>query len=208
MAGIYPALKRAIDFLAAALGLVLLWPVFALVALAILLDDGKPVFFRQERVGKNGKAFRIFKFRTMFPDAESGGPLTSEDDPRITRAGRFLRRWSLDELPQLINVLLGHMSLVGPRPTLPYQTERYDARQRMRLLVRPGITGLAQVKGRNSLSWPERIELDLQYIEKMSLRFDFRIIFMSVPALIRKKAIYKPPEEWEKDPIAKKEARP
>jgi len=208
LAGIYPALKRALDFLAAALGLVLLWPVLALVALAILLEDGRPVLFRQERVGKDGKSFRVFKFRTMIRDAESKGIFTHENDPRITRVGSLLRRWSLDELPQLLNVLMGHMSLVGPRPTLPYQVEKYDARQRGRLLVRPGMTGLAQVRGRNALTWPEKIELDLEYIDRMSLWLDIKVILLTIPALFQKKALYKSPEEWERDPIAKKEAGP
>jgi undecaprenyl phosphate N,N'-diacetylbacillosamine 1-phosphate transferase len=208
LAGIYPALKRALDFLAAALGLALLWPVLAFVALAILLDDGRPVLFRQERVGRGGKRFRVFKFRTMVTAAESGPVFTSGDDPRITRAGRFLRRWSLDELPQLLNVLSGHMSLVGPRPTLPYQVERYDERQIRRLLVRPGITGLAQITGRNSLSWPERIELDLDYLENLGLWLDSKILFFTLPALVRGKTLYRGLDEWQEDPIAGKEARP
>ena len=190
------------------MALAFLSPLFLVVALAILLDDGRPVFFRQERVGRGGKRFRVFKFRTMVPDAESKGLFTHENDPRITRVGRILRRWSLDELPQLLNVLLGQMSLVGPRPTLPYQTEKYTERQKRRLLVRPGITGLAQVKGRNALSWPEKIELDLQYVDRMSLWLDLKIILMTVPALFKRKTLYKSPEEWERDPIAKKEARP
>jgi undecaprenyl phosphate N,N'-diacetylbacillosamine 1-phosphate transferase len=208
LAGFQEKVKRGLDLLFASIGLAVLSPLFFLVSLAILMEDGRPVLFRQERVGRNGKRFRIFKFRTMVHDAESKGLFTHENDPRITRVGRILRRWSIDELPQLINVLLGQMSLVGPRPTLPYQTEKYTERQRRRLLVRPGITGLAQVKGRNALSWPEKIELDLQYVERMSLWLDFKIILMTIPALFKRKTLYKAPEEWEKDPIAKKEARP
>jgi len=200
--------KRGFDLFISGMALAFLSPLFLVVALAILLDDGRPVFFRQERVGRGGKRFRVFKFRTMVPDAESKGLFTHENDPRITRVGRILRRWSLDELPQLLNVLLGQMSLVGPRPTLPYQTEKYTERQKRRLLVRPGITGLAQVKGRNALSWPEKIELDLQYVDRMSLWLDLKIILMTVPALFKRKTLYKSPEEWERDPIAKKEARP
>ncbi len=204
----YQKVKRLFDFVAAVLAILLLSPLLGLIALAILISDGGPVFFRQERVGKDGKRFRVFKFRTMITDAESKGLFTHENDPRITRIGKLLRRWSLDELPQLLNVLLGHMSLVGPRPTLPYQVEKYDARQHGRLLVRPGITGLAQVKGRNALTWPEKIELDLEYIQRMSFWLDLKIIFLTIPALFQKKALYKPPEEWDRDPIARKEAGP
>lgn len=205
---VHEKIKRGFDIIGSLVGLALLLPVFGIISLAIISDNGKPVFFRQERVGRGGRRFRVFKFRTMVRDAESKGLFAHKEDPRITKVGRFLRRWSLDELPQLINVLLGHMSLVGPRPTLPYQVEKYDQRQKRRLLVRPGITGLAQVKGRNALSWPERIEIDLQYLERMSLWLDIRILLMTIPALFQKKTIYKPPEEWERDPIAKKEARP
>jgi len=193
--------KRAADTLAALAALAVLWPVFAGIALAILLDTGRPVFFHQERAGRNGKRFSILKFRTMIRGAESSGLFTSEDDPRITRVGRFLRRWSLDELPQLLNVLAGHMSLVGPRPTLPYQVERYDRRQRGRLLVRPGMTGLAQVRGRNALSWTEKVELDLEYIENMSPWLDLRIILATPPALTRGN-LYRDAGEWESDVIA------
>ncbi len=198
----YEVVKRVMDFTVALLGLVLLAPLFALIALAILLDDGPPVFFLQERVGKGGRVFKLIKFRTMRPGA---GLFVSENDPAITSVGRFLRRWSLDELPQLVNVLLGHMSLVGPRPALPYQVARYTPRQRRRLEVRPGITGWAQVRGRNSLSWPERIELDLEYIERRSLWFDLKVLFLTLPAVIKGEGLYKGAGEWEKDPIARRE---
>ncbi len=203
----YQALKRALDFAVALAGLITLAPVLLLIAVAILLDDGLPIFFLQERVGKDGKIFKLVKFRTMKRGSEKGSPIVTENDPRITRVGRFLRRWSLDELPQLWNVLLGHMSLVGPRPALPYQVERYTPRQRRRLSVRPGITGWAQVRGRNALSWPERIELDLEYIEKMSFWFDLKILLLTVPTVLRGGGLYKDTKKWQEDPIARREER-
>ena len=151
-----------------------------LCALAIKLDSTGPVFFRQERVGRHGRTFLIWKFRTMH-NAENPVIPTAE---RITTVGRLLRRTSLDELPQLINVALGHMSIVGPRPTLAYQAERWTPRQRGRLDDRPGITGLAQVCGRNDLSWPERIEHDLDYLDRQSLVLDLRIMSRTVPVLL------------------------
>lgn len=146
--------------------------------LAVYLDDGAPVFFVQKRVGKNGRVFPFFKLRTMVRNAErlGAGYEIDADDQRITRTGNFLRRWSLDELPQLFNVLRGEMSIVGPRPTLPYQVEAYTEHQRRRLEALPGLTGLAQVSGRNTLSWPERIELDIEYIDNYSFWLDLQII--------------------------------
>lgn len=171
-------IKRLIDFWASLFGFILLSPLFLVIAVAIKLDSPGPVFFRQERVGKDGRVFKIFKFRTMVVNAEKmgAGVFVEKEDPRITRVGKWLRNTSLDELPQLINVLRGEMSLVGPRPTLPYQVERYDERQRRRLLMRPGITGWVQVNGRNSLTWPEKIELDIWYVEHWSLWLDLRIL--------------------------------
>lgn len=150
-------------------------------ALAIKLDDGGPVFFRQERIGRHGMPFYVLKLRTMvhgevnpmFPDAT-----------RIIRSGRVLRRLSLDELPQLLNVLRGDMSIVGPRPTLAYQVARYTPEQRRRLCVRPGLTGLAQVKGRNNLPWSDRIALDLEYLEKQSPLYDALVLLMSVRVVL------------------------
>jgi lipopolysaccharide/colanic/teichoic acid biosynthesis glycosyltransferase len=142
-------------------------------ALAVKLTSRGPVFFRQERIGLGGQPFKVWKFRTMVSGRRHS---VVPDDQAITSAGRWLRRLSLDELPQLINVLRGEMSIVGPRPTLAYQVERYDARQRMRLCVRPGITGLAQVGGRNGIPWAERIELDLAYVTRQSPIVDLRII--------------------------------
>jgi lipopolysaccharide/colanic/teichoic acid biosynthesis glycosyltransferase len=176
-------LKRVTDRLMAALLLVLLSPLLATIALWILVDGGRPVLLAQERVGKRGRRFRMLKFRTMVQNAlELASGLTDdpygvvENDPRITRLGAFLRRTSLDELPQLWNVLLGQMSLVGPRPDLVEQVENYTDRDRGRLAVEPGITGWSQVNGREEIGWPERIEQDLWYIEHWSLRLDLKIL--------------------------------
>jgi len=186
-------LKRLIDFTASLVGIIILLPLFLLIAVFIKLDDGGPVFFRQERAGKTGQLFRIFKFRTMVRNAEKigAGVFVEEEDPRITRVGKFLRHTSLDELPQLINIFKGEMSLVGPRPTLPYQVEQYDENQRRRLDVKPGVTGWAQVNGRSSLSWPERIELDLWYIDNWRLGLDFKILLRTVKVVLEKSNLYK-----------------
>jgi len=175
-------LKRLIDILLSLIGLVLLAVPFAIIALAIKLDSKGPVFFRQERVGKNGRSFKVWKFRTMVVGAvqQGLGYNVAKDDSRITRVGAVLRNWGLDELPQLINVFIGEMSLVGPRPTLRYQVEHYDDFQRRRLQVKPGITSLAVVSGRNALSWKERIELDVWYVEHWSLWLDIKILFKTL----------------------------
>jgi len=185
-------IKRLLDFLTSLVGLILLLPFFGVIAASIKIDDRGPVFFRQERVGKDGHIFRLYKFRSMVVGAEhkGAGVFVEEDDSRITRVGKLLRRASLDELPQLINVLKGEMSLVGPRPTLPYQVERYDARQRKRLTVKPGITGWAQVNGRNALTWPERIELDLWYVDNWSLLLDLKILWRTFLKVIRGEGVY------------------
>jgi len=195
--------KRAIDLLGSLTGLLITSPLLLGVALAIKLDDGGPVFFRQQRAGLKGQAFRIFKFRTMVINAEKqgAGVFVEEEDPRITRVGKFLRHTSLDELPQLINILRGEMSLVGPRPTLPYQVENYDQRQMRRLDVKPGITGWAQVNGRSALTWPERIELDLWYIENWSLWLDLKIILKTFLVVLKKGNLYKTVDN---DPISGK----
>jgi len=198
----YQPVKRGLDLVLAGLALGLLWPVLLAISLAVLLEDGRPVFFTQERIGKRARRFRIFKFRTMVKDADKHGPVLSEDDPRITRVGRFLRRWSLDELPQLVNVILGHMSIVGPRPTLEYQVARYSLEQMQRLCVRPGITGLAQVSGRNHLSWQRKIELDLEYVRKASFWLDIKILLKTLPVVLKGGWLYRPQQEWQKDPIA------
>lgn len=193
--------KRAVDL---ALTTALAAPALVLgtaCALAIKLDDGGPVFFRQERVGLGGRTFRVVKFRTMLHGAEN--PLFP-DALRITRAGRVLRRLSLDELPQLLNVAAGDMSIVGPRPTLAYQVERYTLQQRRRLAVRPGLTGLAQVRGRNTIAWSDRIELDLEYIEKQSVRFDLYLLLLSVRVVFAEEVGGHPLD----DPIARLDESP
>ena len=185
--------KRALDLAASLMGLLVLSPLLLILAAVIKLDSPGPVFFRQERVGQHEKPFRIYKFRTMVTGAErmGAGYQVEEGDSRITRAGSFLRKTSLDELPQLINVFRGEMSLVGPRPTLSYQVENYTPRQRRRLLVKPGITGWAQIRGRNALTWPQRIELDLWYVEHWSFWLDLYIILQTPLALLRTESIYR-----------------
>ncbi len=167
-------MNRALDVAGAGAGLVVAAPVLALAALAIKLEDGGPVFYRQRRVGRRGEEFELLKLRTM---------VVGERDPRITRTGRALRRVSLDELPQLWNVARGDMSLIGPRPTLRYQVERYTERQRRRLEVKPGLTGWAQVHGRAALPWEERIELDVWYVEHRSPWLDLKIMLRTPRAL-------------------------
>jgi len=170
--------NRAADVAIAGSALVLASPVLALAALAVKLEDGGPVLYRQTRVGRDGVDFELLKLRTMVVGAETMGAGLSVDhgDSRITRTGRLLRKLSLDELPQLWNVVRGEMSVIGPRPTLRYQVEQYDERQRQRLDVKPGITGWAQVNGRASLPWADRIELDVWYVEHRSARVDLRIL--------------------------------
>ena len=160
-------------------------PILGLAALAVKLDGGGPVLFRQTRVGKDGRDFELLKLRTMVVGAESigAGYAVDKGDARITRTGRILRRLSLDELPQLWNVIRGDMSVVGPRPTLRYQVERYDERQRRRLEVKPGITGWAQVHGRAALPWAERIELDVWYVEHRTPALDLEILAKTPLAL-------------------------
>jgi exopolysaccharide biosynthesis polyprenyl glycosylphosphotransferase len=180
-------MKRALDLVGSLFLLALASPVLAVAAIAIKLDDGGPVFYRQKRVGRDGREFELLKLRTMIVGAESQGAgyAVNARDPRITRVGRVLRRLSIDELPQLWNVLRGEMSLVGPRPTLAYQVERYTPRQRRRLETKPGITGWAQVNGRAALPWAERIELDVWYVEHRSLWLDVRILARTPLALFK-----------------------
>jgi lipopolysaccharide/colanic/teichoic acid biosynthesis glycosyltransferase len=170
--------NRAADVAIAGTGLLVASPLLGLAALAVKIADGGPVLYRQTRVGRDGSDFELLKLRTMVVGAErlGAGYAVNEGDPRITRVGRLLRRLSLDELPQLWNVVRGDMSVIGPRPTLRYQVERYDERQRRRLEVKPGITGWAQVHGRAALPWAERIELDVWYVENRSPRLDVRIL--------------------------------
>jgi lipopolysaccharide/colanic/teichoic acid biosynthesis glycosyltransferase len=177
--------NRAADMAIAGAALVVASPLLGLAAAAVKLGDGGPVLYRQTRVGRDGADFELLKLRTMVVDAEHQGAGLAIDkgDARITRAGRLLRRLSLDELPQLWNVLRGEMSVIGPRPTLRYQVERYTPRQRRRLEVRPGITGWAQVHGRAALPWEERIELDVYYVEHRSPWLDLKILAKTPLAL-------------------------
>jgi lipopolysaccharide/colanic/teichoic acid biosynthesis glycosyltransferase len=177
--------NRAADVALAGAGLVVTSPILAAAALATKLGDRGPVFYRQRRVGQDGKEFELLKLRTMEVGAEhkGHGMAVNEGDPRITGVGRLLRRLSLDELPQLWNVVRGDMSVIGPRPTLAYQVERYTPRQRRRLEVRPGITGWAQIHGRARLPWDERIELDVWYVEHRSPWLDLKILARTPLAL-------------------------
>jgi len=183
-------MKRLLDLLAALAALVLLAPLLAAVALAVLFESGRPVLFRQTRVGLGGREFGMYKFRSMVRDAAAIGPyFTSQNDPRVTRVGRFVRRTSLDELPQLFNVLAGDMSLVGPRPDVPAQRSLYsDEQWAVRCSVRPGITGLAQAKLRSTATPQERLDLDLRYAREHSLWLDLRILAWTLGRLSGKGA--------------------
>lgn len=189
--------KRAFDLVVVFLAAPFALMIGAACALAVKLTSRGPVFFRQERVGHRGRLFRVWKFRTMTHAPDN--PVFPQPD-LITPAGRWLRRLSLDELPQLLNVLVGDMSIVGPRPTLAYQVARYDDRQRRRLSVRPGVTGLAQVRGRNSITWTARIEHDLNYIELQSLLLDLKVLFWTVMVVFGSSGVDGHPTD---DPLAR-----
>jgi len=201
-AGMRWLIKSVFDRACATSALLLLLPVFAAVAVAIKADDGGPVLFHQTRVGKDGKQFTLYKFRTMVPDAEQrlaelkalnetdGVLFKIRKDPRVTRVGTSLRRHSLDELPQFINVLLGDMSLVGPRPALPDETNCYGDHVRRRLAVKPGITGLWQVNGRSDLPWDEAVRLDVRYVENWSLALDLQILWKTWSAVAHGSGAY------------------
>ena len=185
-------MNRALDAALAALLLAIASPLLALAAIAIKLESRGAVFYRQLRVGRGGEPFELWKLRTMVAGAETMGDgiYVIQGDPRITRVGRLLRRFSLDELPNLVNVLRGEMAIVGPRPTVQEQVDRYTERQLRRLEVKPGITGWAQVNGRTSLPWPERIELDVWYVEHRSLRLDLRILAKTARMLATGRGLY------------------
>jgi lipopolysaccharide/colanic/teichoic acid biosynthesis glycosyltransferase len=186
-------LPRALDVAIAALGLVVLAPVLAIAAAAIRFSSPGPVIYRQRRVGLGEQEFELLKLRTMAAGSDPVGVGTAvgAGDPRVTRAGALLRRTSLDEVPNLVNVLRGEMSIIGPRPTVPVQVDRYTERQRGRLAVKPGITGWAQVNGRTELPWDERIELDLWYIEHRSLRLDVEILRRTVRMVLGGQGLYR-----------------
>ena len=202
LTGIRRLTKELFDRTAAAFGVLFLLPVLLGVALAVRATSRGPVFFRQERVGRDGRTFSMLKFRSMVvgadrlveqlaADSDGNGVLfKKKDDPRITRVGKFMRRYSLDELPQLLNVLRGEMSLVGPRPPLPTEVERYGFDMHRRFLVKPGLTGLWQVSGRSDLSWDDSVRIDVRYVENWSLTFDFMILWKTVGAVLRGSGAY------------------
>jgi lipopolysaccharide/colanic/teichoic acid biosynthesis glycosyltransferase len=185
--------KRLLDLVIASAALIASSPILAAAAIAIRLETHGPVIFRQRRVGKDGVPFEMLKLRTMVSGAEGmgAGLAVNQGDSRITRVGAILRRFSLDELPNLVNVLRGEMSIVGPRPTVQVQVDQYTDRQRRRLEVNPGITGWAQVNGRTSLPWAERIELDVWYVDHESLRLDLKILAMTIRMLVTGEGLYK-----------------
>lgn len=197
------AIKRMMDFLLSLAALILFFPVFMAVGLAIYVEDGRPLFFSQKRVGLNGREFWFFKFRSMYRNADrrldslqaqndsrDGVIFKMKNDPRITRVGCFLRRFSLDELPQLFNVLLGDMAVVGPRPPLPREVKQYTLAERKRLHVKPGLTCLWQINGRSELPFKQQVRLDLQYIHSQSLWKDIVIILKTVPAVFFGRGAY------------------
>ncbi|MGP1909969.1 sugar transferase [Metabacillus sp. JX24] len=194
---LYEKRKRVIDIIGSLIGIILLFPFFLLISILIKLEDPKgKVFFIQKRVGKNGKEFNMFKFRSMVHDAEnklnellkhnevSGAMFKMKNDPRITKIGKFIRKTSIDELPQLLNVLKGEMSLVGPRPALPREVETYNENHLQRLLITPGCTGLWQATARNNVGFEEMVELDLYYLKNRTIFFDFKIIFMTIKIIL------------------------
>jgi lipopolysaccharide/colanic/teichoic acid biosynthesis glycosyltransferase len=185
--------RRAFDIAVAGTALLLASPLLALAALAIRLESRGGVIYRQRRVGKDGHEFDVLKLRTMVDGAEhiGAGLAVNQGDARITRIGKILRRTSLDELPNLVNVLRGEMAIVGPRPTLPHQVAQYTERERGRLAIRPGITGWAQVNGRTALPWAQRIELDLWYIEHRTWRLDLTILWRSARQVVAGEGLYK-----------------
>lgn len=195
--------KRCFDLVCSALGLLVLSPIFLIIMVAIKFEDPKGyIFFSQMRVGKNGNVFKMYKFRSMKVDAEKelvklkdknevkGAMFKMKNDPRVTTVGKFLRRNSLDELPQLVNVLIGDMSLVGPRPPLPNEVLKYSSREKKRLRVKPGCSGLWQVSGRNELSFDEMIELDFKYITQRSFGLDLMIVLKTIVQMIRPRGAY------------------
>ncbi|WP_270313637.1 sugar transferase [Vagococcus fluvialis] len=190
-------IKRLLDLIISFIMLLILLPILIIIGILIRIDSKGPIFFLQERIGLNGKTFNIIKFRTMIVNAESIGDglsIKSETDSRITRLGSFLRKTSLDELPQFINVFLGSMSIVGPRPPVTYYPyngiDNYPNKAKRRFQMRPGITGLAQVRVRNSATWDERIEIDIEYIEGYNLLLDIQIFFLTIKKIFEKENIY------------------
>jgi lipopolysaccharide/colanic/teichoic acid biosynthesis glycosyltransferase len=188
---VYRFIKRLFDILVSLLAILMLLPIFVIIMTAIKLGSRGPVIFRQARAGKDGKPFTFYKFRTMGADADPfGASPKSEQDSRLNKTGVFLREYSLDELPQLFNVLKGDMSLVGPRPLYVQQIAEWNDEQKKRLLVKPGLTGLAQISGRGELAKEEKLALDIEYVQKASLLLDFKIIFITLGQVLASKSIY------------------
>lgn len=186
-----PSLRRLITILVGTSLFLLLLPLMGAIALLVWMDDGRPILFRQSRAGKKGAPFSIVKFRTLTTEAEG----TTTPSQHTTQVGAFLRRWALDELPQLWNIIRGDMNLIGPRPVLPAEAQGYDERTRRRLNVRPGLTGWAQVHGRNNLDWAQRVELDLWYVRNQSLRLDLWILLKTPVVLLSGDGVYGPGTE-------------
>ncbi|MBQ8828173.1 MAG: sugar transferase [Clostridia bacterium] len=185
----YKSVKRVGDIIISLIGLLICWPFMLIVMLAIYIDSGSETIFKQERIGKDGKVFRLYKFRSMVKNAEhtGSGVYSFKGDARVTKVGKFIRKTSIDELPQLINVLKGDMSLIGPRPVLTYHPMTYDKytdEQLKRFSVRPGITGWAQVNGRKTALWKDRIAYDIEYVENLSFRFDVKVFFKTIKTVL------------------------
>ncbi|MFL2079603.1 sugar transferase [Marinilactibacillus psychrotolerans] len=185
---IYKFFKRLFDITISMIGLIITSPMLLITAIAIKLESPGPIIFKQERLGLNGRVFKIYKFRSMCEGAEQGGVYEKKGDPRLTKVGKFIRKTSIDELPQFVNILKGEMSLIGPRPALtyhPWPYNEYTEEQKRMFHVRPGVTGWAQVNGRKEVEWPRRIELNVEYVEKISLYFDLMIFFKTIFKVLR-----------------------
>lgn len=199
----YDFFKRCLDVPGALCLMILTWPIWFVAALAIKLNDGGPIFFKQTRVGQGGREFQCWKFRSMVMNADElweamlcrnehcdNRTFKLAEDPRVTPVGRFLRRWSIDELPQLINVLLGGMSLVGPRPPLPSEVRMYSSEDLRRLEVRPGLTCVWQVSGRSTISFPEQVRMDVEYVDRRSLWLDMKLLLLTIPAVLSRRGAW------------------
>ncbi|WP_240377988.1 sugar transferase [Bacillus piscicola] len=186
-------IKRVIDLILSILILILLIPLLTVISIIIKLESKGPIFFTQDRVGEHNRVFRIYKFRTMINNAENIGTglKISGNDPRITRVGKFLRTTSIDELPQIINILKGDMSIIGPRPTIKKVVEQLSEDGKKRHVVKPGITGLAQVNGRQSLNWSEKIKYDVQYVDSLSFKLDIKILFLTILVVLKRDGVHK-----------------
>ncbi|MCH6265998.1 sugar transferase [Neobacillus citreus] len=186
----YLKVKRIVDIILSFIGLLVSFPLMVVISIAIKLDSKGPILFKQERLGLNGKLFHMYKFRSMVVGAEKGGVYETKGDPRVTRVGKFIRKTSFDEFPQFFNILKGDMSLIGPRPTLPYHPwplEQYSDEQIIRFKVRPGITGWAQINGRKDLTWGKRIQFDVEYVQNVSFFFDLKIFLKTIIKVVMMK---------------------